>query len=178
MSDEQKVQAPGLFMLTKITGRRRNEDREAIIMSFEVGRRHLAVFLTGLLPTLLVTGMAAIVVGLYGLLVTVPVMAAWFFLVERRSNKGLRTRTWRALLDKRSTLAGRFLQCGQVISDSDFCDYTVMSATVPARQPSLLQETSTLLMGEARPATPAHRPRRAVAAISGTPQATLDDIFQ
>lgn len=178
MSDEEQVQAPGLFTLTKITGRRRNEDREAIIMSFEVGRRHLAVFLTGLLPTLLVTGLAAIIIGLYALLVAVPVMAGWFFLVDRRSNKGLRTRTWRTILDKRNTLAGRFLQCGQVIDHSSFADYTVMAATVPARQPGLLEETSTLLMGDNIPARSAHRPRRPPAATGEPDVPTVDDIFQ
>src|SRR5690606_32894997 len=88
MSDT-KVTAPSLFTLTKITGRRRTEDRTIIIQSFEVNRRKFNVFLLGLIPTLPLTGIAALFIGAYSIVVPVLVMPLWFFLVDRRSPHGL-----------------------------------------------------------------------------------------
>lgn len=141
------VRAPHLFTLTKITGRRRTDDRTIVVSSFEVNRRHLNVFLLGLIPTFIATGAAATVIGVYALLVATMVMVAWFFLVERRSQVGLRTRTWRTIVDRKRTLAGKFIQCGVVVEDGLFADYQILRASVPLARASLADETVAVLTG-------------------------------
>lgn len=147
MSDT-KVTAPSLFTLTKITGRRRTEDRTIIIQSFEVNRRKFNVFLLGLIPTLPLTGIAALFIGAYSIVVPVLVMPLWFFLVDRRSPHGLQTATWQTIVDQRRSVAGKFLQCNQVLTDEDFEPYRVLEATVPVQRLSLEAEAAAILAGE------------------------------
>ncbi|MGC0250428.1 hypothetical protein [Pseudactinotalea sp. Z1748] len=149
---EDAVRAPHLFTLTKITGRRRTDDRTIIVSSFEFNRRQFNVFLTGLGPTVLIAGIAATIIGIYALLVAVVVMVGWFILVERRSKSGLRTRTWQTLLDKRRTLAGKFIQSGVVITDDFFDHYQVVHSAVPLSRVSLAQEATEVLAGSDGPA--------------------------
>ena len=147
MSDDN-VRAPHLFTLTKITGRRRTDDRTIIISSFEFNRRQFNVFLVGLIPTVLIAGVAATLIGVYALLVAALVMVAWFVLVERRSKTGLRTRTWQTLLDRRRTLAGKFIQSGVVIEDDFFDHYQVLHSAVPLSRVSLADEATSVLAGQ------------------------------
>lgn len=129
MSDE--ISAPHLFTLTEITGRRKTEDREMIIMSMEVRVRHVWVFGFGLLPALFITALAVPFLGIWSMPVPVIVLVVWFILVERRSKDGLRTRTWQTILDKRRTLAGQMIQCGKIVTEDMLSPVDVVRAAVP-----------------------------------------------
>lgn len=176
---QEEVRAPHLFTLTKITGRRRTDDRTTVVSSFEFNRRHFNVFLIGLIPTAIITGIAATLIGIYSLLVSAVVMVAWFWLVERRSKSGLQTRTWQTIVDKKKTLSGQFIQSGVLITDEHFSDYQVLGASVPITRVSLADEASGLVAGQdplpaavmpqpVATATPAPARRRA-----GRPQPVL-----
>lgn len=153
------VSAPHLFTLTEITGRRKTEDREMIIMSMEIRVRHVWVFAFGLLPALLVTALAVPFLGIWSIPVPVIVLIIWFILVERRSKDGLRTRTWQTILDKRRTLAGQMIQCGQVVTDDMLSPVDVMRAAIPVIR-DISSEAFIGLTHDALPPAPAPRQTR------------------
>ncbi|MPV51054.1 hypothetical protein GCG21_13765 [Pseudactinotalea sp. HY160] len=136
--------------MTKITGRRRSDDREMIVGSFEVRKQHFTVFMLGLIPSMLVAGIFAFIVGVYAVFVAAVVMCAWFYLVQRRSKTGLHTRTWQTILDRKRTLAGKFIQCGVVIDPGSYDDYQVMAATMPVGRGSLDAESVDVITGQSQ----------------------------
>lgn len=173
------VSAPHLFTLTEITGRRKTEDREMIIMSMEIRVRHVWVFAFGLLPALLVTALAVPFLGIWSIPVPVIVLIIWFTLVERRSKDGLRTRTWQTILDKRRTLAGQMIQCGKVVTDDMLSPVDVMRAAIPVIRDSS-SEAFIGLTDDALPPAPAPRqtrrrtPRKPRPVTRSQPSADLD----
>lgn len=114
---DQELAVPSVYTLTTITGRRRNDDRETIVMSFEMRRRTFLLTLLGVLPSSVIGMIAALFIGSYGLLVGAAALGAWSYLVLHQSRTGLRLTTWRALLDRRAAkrTLGQFVQCGQVV---------------------------------------------------------------
>lgn len=192
--EDAGVHAPHLFMLTKITGRRRNEGRTKIVGTFEMGRRRYQLALWGLIPTVAITGLAALIVGTYAIFVAAAVMGGWFLLVERRTSTGLRTHTWSALLDRRRSLAGKFIQCGQVLTGQPVPQLRIVGASVPLVRARASDDATLLLAGESAtpvagehallaPTTPAKPGRGKGDAISLTPEPAtsapfeLDDIL-
>lgn len=100
-----------MYTLTTITGRRRNDDRETIVMTFEIRRRTLLAVLAGLVPAVFTGMVAAMFIDSYGLLVGAATLGVWSYLVLHRARTGLRLVAWRALLHKRAARAmqGKFV---------------------------------------------------------------------
>lgn len=130
MSEEtSQVTQPHLFDLTKITGRKRSEARTAIVLGTEVNRRRAWVMGIGFFPSLLAGLFAMSLLGSLGLLVIPVVWALWYYLVEHQSSRGLGTRTYVAMADKRKSKVGVFMQCGVPVTPAMFAPLRVCQFT-------------------------------------------------
>lgn len=85
---DQELAVPSVYTLTTITGRRRNDDRETIVMSFEMRRRTFLLTRLGMLPSSVIGMIAALFIGSYGLLVGAAALGAWSYLVLHQSRPG------------------------------------------------------------------------------------------
>lgn len=101
-----------VYVLTSLTGRRRNAGRTVIVQGFEFGRRALIVtgiaFGASLIPAIVLTalfGPAAFI-----LTPAVFILAA-FLLYEQRSRKGMNLRMYQAINDKRKSDPNQFMIC-------------------------------------------------------------------
>lgn len=128
----EQVSVPSVYTLTTITGRRRNEDRETIVLTFETRRKPFLLTLLGLVPSSLIGLISAAFIGSYGLFVAAAALAGWAWLIIRRSRSGLRQATWRTLLDKRASrkMQGQFIQCGQQVLDGPPVQVQVLASMV------------------------------------------------
>lgn len=126
---------PAVFTLTTITGRRKSEDREKVIATVEVNQRLANTTAVGLIPSIAIGGLCSLIIGIWAVFVAAAVMFAWLFLVYRRSRHGLGLRTLDAMVDRRRSLAGKFIQCGVVIEPSHYEPFQVMAATAEVHRP-------------------------------------------
>lgn len=113
MSAQENV--PHLFDLTKMVGKRRNEDRTVFVATVEVERRTFWLLLTGLPFALMAAGLASVLVGIWGLFVFVVVEGAWMLIMGRRRSTGLQVNMFEAMKDRKTSSAGKYLMCGTVI---------------------------------------------------------------
>lgn len=79
---------------------------------FDLPLRKVLVTIFAVAIAFLPTAIAWVFIGSYALGITAAIVGAVFWLVEARTRKGLRLRTYRALLDKRKESLGKFQSCG------------------------------------------------------------------
>lgn len=130
-----QIQAPHLYNLTKITGRRRSEDRETVILTVDVNVRFFRALLWALAVSIPISLLFATLIGLYSIILCAVLVGVWLILVERTSTQGLRTKTWQTIQDRRKTLAGQFIQCNEVIDSAQFEPLQVLIADVEISRP-------------------------------------------
>lgn len=114
-----------IFSLTKMTGKESKQLRTAMFLGMEAPLRALSVCLAGGAVGAALGGMLWPLLGARAILLPFVTAAIAWWLFERRSTRGLRLRTYRAIVDSRTKdlkgaasgrLMGEFILCGQVIS--------------------------------------------------------------
>lgn len=106
---------PHVYSLTHLTGRRRNEDRRTVVLTFEVRRYTLIVVAAAVVVSVLPTLLLAAVVGPWSLVTPAIVMTAAIFLWDWRQRSGMRLRNYQAILDKRRAANGVLYASGSPV---------------------------------------------------------------
>lgn len=144
MRGEDEVHVPALYMLTAITGRRRNEGREIVSKSgIVIDRRAFHLALLGTLVVGPVAAMFATVMGVWALMVYLVGMGVWFW-VWRTRDRGLRVSVGQATWDRVRSEAGRTIQCGQVISQESFEQFQLVTGSQERTEQDVLAQDEPL----------------------------------
>ena len=125
-----------VYTLTELT-RKIDENRRIIIQGVELRARLLKVLLIGLAPSALVAAFTAPVLGLYALFVFAAGEAAAYWLLEHRARRGLRLRTYQALIDRTRSQVGSFACCGVAFDPLEVSWEGVVASSVPLRRPDV-----------------------------------------
>lgn len=125
-----------VYILTSLTGRKRNAGRTVIVQGFEFNRRTLLVTSVAVGLSLL----PAIIASLYfgpAAIIAVPgvTVAAAFILVEQRSRNGLQLRLYQALSDKRKADTSQFFICWKPV-DAELGYATIVKSSTPVSTPT------------------------------------------
>lgn len=123
-----------VYVLTRITGRRKNEGRTIPFKTFDVPRRGFYVVLIALGVSLLPTLIAFALVGPYGVFVPPMFVVAVFTLFEMRMSKGLQLTRAQALVDHLKSGVGQLHMCG-VPAEITPALARIVSSSVPAVRP-------------------------------------------
>lgn len=124
---------PRMYTLTGMTGKQASQGRTAVVSGFEVRWRTLILLGWSLVPALPIAGIFALFIGQAALAVIPVVIGLMFFLVERRSTKGLKLRTYQSILSHRQAKAkqNRFYICATPITVGDSKIETIASVSTP-----------------------------------------------
>lgn len=112
---ESHENVPHLYDLTRMVGKRRNEDRTIFIATVEVERRTFWILLSGLPASLLVLMVSFAFVGVWSLFAFVVVEGGWVLVMGHRRSTGLQVNAFDAMKDRKTSTAGKYLMCGQAI---------------------------------------------------------------
>lgn len=125
---------PQLYGLTEMTGRRSAEDRTFVIQGFEAKRRHGMIFLAGLLPAFVMSLIFWPLLSEYAIVIGVGVEVALFALLEFRSSKGLKLRSYQAIYDRKRAINNKFVICGNLIDPINMSPGWIRQSSVPVDQ--------------------------------------------
>jgi hypothetical protein len=101
-----------IYMLTAVT-RNAAANRRVVIKGFDIPARGLMIAAVAFIPALIVALVTAAIFGFVGFLMIPVVELATFWLIEGRTRNGLQQRNYRTFLDKKKSIAGKFICCGQ-----------------------------------------------------------------
>lgn len=107
-----------LFLLTDYTGRTSNQGRTTVIGTVEMKLRTAVIGGIALVPAFLLMLILIPFVGTWSILAVPTVLGLAFLLIERRSNEGLRLRTYQTMRDKYRSNLNEFRLCGEPIDPS------------------------------------------------------------
>lgn len=125
---------PPLFIMTKLTGAKSNEDRPVIFGGFEMQYRHFWIAVIALIPSVIFVAFFWLIMGQFAILWIFVIEGAAFFLIERRKREGLQLRTWQAIRDKSKANVGRLYLCGEPFQAIEESITHFESNTVPLIQ--------------------------------------------
>lgn len=108
---------PVVYSLTPLTGRRRNENRRMVVATVEIKRRTFLVAGASLLASAPVTGLLAMLVGVWAIIVPLLFIGAGLWLWDSRQRKGLKLLNYQAILDTRRARNGVLYAAGRVVPD-------------------------------------------------------------
>lgn len=154
---------PKMYTLTGMTGRQANTGRTAVVSGFEVRWRTLIVLIWSMLVALPVAGVFALIIGQAAIAIIPVVVGVMFFLIERRSSKGLKLRTYQSILSHRQAKSkqNRFYICASPITVGDSKIETIASVSVPLVPSGLRPSTNEITSDIADLfATPAKKPMK------------------
>jgi len=100
-----------VFVLSRLT-RNVAAQRRVVIQGFDLPARGLIIAGAALLPALLITAIMWVFLGMLAVIAIPIVEVAVFWLVESRTRSGLQLRQYQAFLDRRRSVAGKFVCCG------------------------------------------------------------------
>ncbi len=126
-----------VYDLTPLT--RSFKERRVVINGFDVSLRHLVVFVTGLLPCLVVVPILWAIIGEFALFALVLIEGVWFWLIVGRSATGTHEVNWRAIVRKRTSLNGKFVCCGKVVDPLHGTWGRLVPSSVPVHRHPLAQ---------------------------------------
>ncbi|MAL06909.1 MAG: hypothetical protein CMH36_08800 [Microbacterium sp.] len=106
---------PHVYSLTRLTGRRKNEERRQVIFTFEVRRYALIVSALSAVASVPVTALVMLVSGPGALLVPPVFIVAGLVLWDWRQRRGMRLRNFQAILDTRRSAKGVLYAAGSPI---------------------------------------------------------------
>ena len=118
-----------VFSLTPLT--RSSHERRTVILGADILTRYLILAGLAAIPGLLATAVLWAFIGSIALFALPIVIGAAFLLIERRSNTGLRLRTYQTIQDKRGLRSGIYTLCGQEINPTMSQWGSIVSNTVP-----------------------------------------------
>lgn len=125
-----------LYSLTPMTGRTSGSERTTVIGTVEMRLRTFWVGALAAVPGGILSAIFFPIFNVWAFLWMPVVIAAAFYLFERRTRDGLGLRTYRALLDKKSSNSNTFFLCNQPI-EVGVADFgTIRQITVPVHRPS------------------------------------------
>jgi len=129
---------PHVYSLTKLTGRRRNENRRTVVLTVEVRRYTLIVLAVSGLASVFPTMLLAAVLGPYALFTPAVFMGAGVVLWDWRQRNGMRLRNYQAILDRRQAQNGVLYASGAPIPEPTLVMHqtVVVPATPAADQPT------------------------------------------
>ena len=104
-----------VYSLTPLTGSRKNENRRTVVMTFEVKQRSLIVGILSFIASLPVTGIIALFIGIYSLVVPFIMVGAGLWLWDSRQRRGLKLLNYQAMLDSRKARNGVLYSAGQPV---------------------------------------------------------------
>jgi len=104
---------PIVYDLTPMT--KAGEARRTVIFSFDVPLYIVVASVLLFLPALLITAILWIAVGEYAILAIPVTIVAGLYLTINRSKRGMRNKTWQALLDARLNRNNKFIISGEPI---------------------------------------------------------------
>lgn len=133
-----------LYSLTPMTGRTSGSERTTVIGTVEMKWRTFWVAAFSAVPGGLLSAIFFPIFNVWAFLWLPTVIAAAFFLFERRSRDGLGLRTYKAMLDKKNSNANTFFLCNMPIEVGAADFGTIRQLTVPVHRPT-----------DAQPAAPA-----------------------
>ena len=106
-----------VYSLTDLTGRKRNENRRMVVMTFEVKRRTFLVSAISVAASLPVTGLVGIVLGVWALIIPVIAVIAGLWMWDSRQRKGLKLLNYQAIVDVRKASNGVLYAAGQPVPE-------------------------------------------------------------
>ncbi|WP_137772035.1 MULTISPECIES: hypothetical protein [unclassified Microbacterium] len=108
---------PYVYDLTHLTGRRKNDERRWVVMTFEVRRRTAVVIGMSLVLSAFPTLLLLPFLGPFALITPVIAVTVGLALWEGRQRRGMKLRNWQAILDKRNASNGTLFAAGEVMGD-------------------------------------------------------------
>lgn len=125
-----------VYILTSLTGRKRNAGRTVIVQGFEFNRGTLIVTSVAVGLSLLPAIIASRFFG-PAAMIAVPglAVAAAFFFYEQRSRNGLQIRLYQALSDKRKADTTQFFICWNPV-DAELGFATIVKSSEPVSTPT------------------------------------------
>lgn len=121
---------PVVYSLTRLTGRGRNDNRRIVVLTVETGRRTFIVLCLSAVASAPVTGLVAMFVGVYALVVPPIVIGLGLWLWDSRSRKGLKLRNYQAIIDRRRAVNGVLYAAGKPIPEPQLIMH--QQQTIPA----------------------------------------------
>lgn len=112
-----------VYSLTNLTGARRNEGRQMVVMTFEVQRHTLLVSLLGALAGVIMVAPFFALFGMWALVGIPAVIAAANILFASRQTRGLQVYRYKSLLNSRSAHRGFWIN-GQPFATPEFIMHT------------------------------------------------------
>lgn len=106
---------PHVYSLTPLTGRRRNSDRRMVVATVEVRQRPFIISIISAVASAPVTGIMAIFVGVWCLIVPPLFIVAGIWLWDARQRRGLHLLNYQAILDRRRATTGVLYAAGRPI---------------------------------------------------------------
>lgn len=124
-----------VFTLSRLT-RNVAAQRRVVIQGFDIPARGLIIAGASLLPALAVTAIFWAFIGELAVVFIPIVELAAFWLIETRTRSGLQLRQYQAFMDKRRSIAGRFVCCGTIIDPlhgvwEDLVSSSIRAKSVP-----------------------------------------------
>lgn len=112
-----------VYSLTGLTGSRKNEGRQMVVMTFEVRRHTLLVSLIGALAGMVIAAPFFALFGMWALVIIPVAVAAANMLFASRQTKGLQVYRYRSLLNSRNAHEGFWIN-GQPFATPEFIMHT------------------------------------------------------
>lgn len=125
-----------LFLLTDYTGRTSNQGRTTVIGTVEMKLRTAVIGGIALVPGFLLMLIVMPFLGTWSILAVPLVEGLAFLLIEKRSNEGLKLRTYQTLRDKKRSSLNEFRICGEPIQVSKQEFGYIRQMTVPTETAS------------------------------------------
>ena len=125
-----------LYNLTQYTGQKASEDRTMTIQTFSVRPKVLLNLAVALIPAILVSAIAWIFLGLYGVLVGAVAGGVVFWLLTARTTDSRNIPQYKALIDSRQAKAevGRFFVGANKIDPLLSVDGVLVPGSTPVGQ--------------------------------------------
>lgn len=120
-----------LYLLTPMTGRTSGADRTTVIGTVEMKWRTFWIAVLAMVPAGILTALFFPMLQSWALLWIPLIEGGAFLLIERRSNEGLKLRTYQALFDKKRSNVNTFYLCNQPVDVSGETFGTIRQITVP-----------------------------------------------
>ena len=109
---------PVVYSLTELTGRKRNENRRMVVMTFEVRRHTFLIICAAFIAAVPVAGILAVLVGVWGIIAVPVVVMAALWLLDSRQTKGLKLMNYQAIVDARRARNGVLYAAGQPVPEA------------------------------------------------------------
>lgn len=121
-----------IYDLTPLT-LKANEGRRISFQGFDLDRRHFWIVVCSSVVVLPVVSICYQVLGMGVLaLLLAPILYALpFFLIETRSQEGLKLRRYQALLDSRTGNTGKFMVCNKEIQPATYRPRLLRALSLP-----------------------------------------------